>query len=131
MIDISRARLIHLRWLLQLESLLRKESIPQLQSYTACDLGVWFYSEGMEKYGKFPEMPFLEKRHKHFHETADQLVRCYHDRNYVEAEVALDELKRDSQDLIFMLTMLEYRMVEVRQPGSGPLKACSTSRTTF
>ena len=49
------------------------------------------------------------KRHRHFHETADILVKLFGQRNFVEAEVALDELKRESQDLIFMLTMFEYR----------------------
>ena len=111
MIDISKARLVHLRWLLQLENILRKESAPKLQSYKSCDLGKWLYSEGIEKYSKYPEMIFLEKRHKHFHETADLLVNLFKERNFVEAEVALDELKRDSQDLIFMLTMVEYRYV--------------------
>ncbi|CAK0771371.1 putative lipoprotein [Gammaproteobacteria bacterium] len=112
MIDLSRARLIHLRWLLQLETLLRKEAIPNLQSYRSCELGMWLYQEGIKRYGKYPEMSFLEKRHKHFHETADALVDLFKERNYVEAEVALDELKRNSQDLIFMLTMIEYRMIE-------------------
>lgn len=64
-------------------------------------------------------MPFLEKRHKHFHETADLLVNLFKERNFVEAEVALDELKRDSQDLIFMLTMIEYRMSEIPSPSSS------------
>ncbi|CAK0762848.1 putative lipoprotein [Gammaproteobacteria bacterium] len=112
MIDISRARLVHLKWLLQLEKLLRQETIPHLQSYKSCDLGMWLYQGGIKKYGKYPEMSFLEKRHKHFHETADLLVDLFKERNYVEAEVALDELKRNSQDLIFMLTMIEYRMSE-------------------
>ncbi len=112
MIDISRARFVHLRWLLQLEKLLRQESIPQLQSHKSCDLGIWLYQDGIKRYGRFPEMSFLEKRHKNFHETADLLVSLVHERNYVEAEVALDELKRNSQDLIFMLTMIEYRMAE-------------------
>ncbi|CAK0772759.1 putative lipoprotein [Gammaproteobacteria bacterium] len=112
MIDISRARLIHLKWLLQLETLLRQDASPHLQSYKSCELGIWIYNEGIKKYGKYPEMSFLEKRHKHFHENADLLVKLFKEQNYVEAEVALDELKRDSQDLIFMLTMIEYRMAE-------------------
>lgn len=112
MIDISRARLIHLKWLLQLETLLRKETIPSLQSYRSCELGLWLYQGGIKKYERYPEMSFLERRHKHFHETADVLVSLFKERNYVEAEVALDELKRNSQDLIFMLTMIEYRMTE-------------------
>ncbi|MBF0270970.1 MAG: CZB domain-containing protein [Magnetococcales bacterium] len=112
MIDLSRARLVHLKWLFQLEMLLRQESIPQLQTYMTCELGIWLYQEGIKKYSKYPEISFLEKRHKRFHETADLLVSYYKNRNFVEAEVALDELKRDSQDLIFMLTMIEYRILE-------------------
>ncbi|MEI6415154.1 MAG: CZB domain-containing protein [Pseudomonadota bacterium] len=98
-----------MKWLLQLEKSLRQEAEPKLQSYRSCELGKWLYSEGMKKYSKYPEMSFLEKRHNHFHETADLMVKLFKERNYVEAEVALDELKRDSQDLIFMLTMIEYR----------------------
>ena len=109
MIDIQKARLVHLKWLLQLEKKLRQESAPGLQSCRSCELGKWIYSEALEKYGNYPEISFLEKRHRHFHETADLLVQLYGERNFVEAEVALDELKRDSQDLIFMLTMVEYR----------------------
>ena len=112
MIDISKARLLHLKWLLQLELLLRQEAIPDLKTHQSCDLGIWLKQEGMRRYGQYPEMSFLEKRHKHFHETADLLVNFVQERNYVEAEVALNELKRDSQDLIFLLTMIEYRMVE-------------------
>ncbi|RAU20244.1 hypothetical protein CU669_19580 [Paramagnetospirillum kuznetsovii] len=109
MIDISKARLVHLRWLLQLEKKIRHESAPALESCRTCELGKWIYSEALEKYSAYPEISFLEKRHRHFHETADILVKLFSERNFVEAEVALDELKRDSQDLIFMLTMFEYR----------------------
>jgi hypothetical protein len=118
MIDISNARLSHLKWLLQLEQLLRQESAPNLQTHQACDLGIWLRKDGIRRYGQYPEISFLEKRHQHFHETADLLVTLFQARNYVEAEVALDELKRDSQDLIFMLTMIEYRMMEKMNAAS-------------
>ncbi|MBF0394614.1 MAG: CZB domain-containing protein [Alphaproteobacteria bacterium] len=109
MIDITKARLVHLKWLLQLEKKIRHEVPQELESCRICELGKWIYSEAIEKYGSYPEISFLEKRHRRFHETADLLVTLYRERNFVEAEVALDELKRDSQDLIFMLTMFEYR----------------------
>ncbi len=111
MIDISRARLTHLKWLLQLEDALRHGENPSLVSHKSCELGQWLYDEGLEKYKKYPEISFLEKRHQRFHETTELLYRMFKERNFVEAEVALDELKRESQDLIFMLTMLEYRIV--------------------
>ncbi|MBF0249550.1 MAG: CZB domain-containing protein [Alphaproteobacteria bacterium] len=110
MFDISRARLVHLKWLMQLEEALRHGKSPALASHTSCELGQWLYDEGLAKYKKYPEISFLEKRHQRFHETTELLVRLFQDRNFVEAEVALDELKRESQDLIFMLTMLEYRI---------------------
>ena len=109
MIDISKARLIHLKWLLHLEKILRQDGVPLLDSHMSCELGKWLYADGIEKYGRYPEISFLEKRHKRFHETAELLLELFRAKNYVEAEVALDELKRDSQDLIFMLTMIEYR----------------------
>lgn len=110
MIDISKARLIHIKWLMQLEQALRKGETPKLESHDACELGKWIYQEGMERYKNYPEMAFLEKRHQRFHETTQLLVRLFKENSYVEAEVALDELKRESQDLIFILTVIEYRI---------------------
>jgi hypothetical protein len=110
MIDISKARLIHIKWLMQLEGALRKGEIPKLESHNACELGKWLYQEGLEKYKSYPEISFLEKRHQRFHETTELLVKLFRESNYVEAEVALDELKRESQDLIFILTVIEYRI---------------------
>lgn len=110
MIDISKARLIHIKWLMQLEEALRKGEVPKLESHRSCELGQWLYQEGLERYKKFPEITFLEKRHQRFHETTELLVELFQRNNYVEAEVALNELKRESQDLIFILTVIEYRL---------------------
>lgn len=111
MIDISRARLVHIKWLLQLESALREGKIPVLESHMNCELGHWLYEEGIKKYQQYPEMKFLESGHKRFHETTALLIKLFIERNYVEAEMAMDELKRESQDLIFMMTMVEYRLL--------------------
>ena len=111
MIDISRARLIHIKGLLQLESALREGRIPVLESHQSCELGRWLYDEGMKKYKQYPEMKFLESGHRRFHETTELLIKLFMEHNYVEAEVALDELKRESQDLIFMMTMVEFRFL--------------------
>ncbi len=110
MIDISKARLTHIDWLMQLEQALHKGEIPVLESHDHCALGKWLYQEGLEKYKKYPEIRFLEKRHQRFHETTELLVELFQHNNFVEAEVALDELKRESQDLIFILTVIEYRI---------------------
>lgn len=111
MIDISRARLVHIKWLLQLESALREGRIPVMESHRGCELGRWLYEEGIKKYQQYPEMKFLESGHKRFHETTELLIKLFQERNYVEAEMAMDELKRESQDLIFMMTMVEFRIL--------------------
>lgn len=108
MIDINRARLVHIKWLLEMEHALTKGKIPVVESGQVCELGRWIYASGMQKYARVPAMLELERKHKQFHMTADEMLALFREKNYLEAEVLIRELNRESRDLIFLLTRIEF-----------------------
>ncbi len=112
MIDLNRARLVHMKWLMEMEQALRKGKIPTIESHPTCELGRWVYSQGMQKYATSPDMLELERKHKRFHSTANEMTSLFRDKNYVEAEVLMRELNRDSKDLIFLLTRIEFDNIQ-------------------
>ena len=111
MIDISVARLVHLKWVLMLEAGVKKDRIPVLDGHKTCELGRWLHSHGLKRYGDYPEMLALAKRHKVFHETVEEMARMHAAKNFIGTDMLLDEIKRDSRDLIYLLTVIEYKII--------------------
>ncbi|MBF0587987.1 MAG: CZB domain-containing protein [Magnetococcales bacterium] len=120
MIDLNRARLVHMKWLRQMEGALSQGKIPKMERHEKCDLGRWIYREGMSELGERPAMLELERKHRRFHATADEMVGLFRIKNYVEAEVLLRELDRESKDLIFLLTRIEYDRLLEGDPEALP-----------
>ncbi|MBF0127483.1 MAG: CZB domain-containing protein [Magnetococcales bacterium] len=112
MIDLSVARLVHLKWVLQLEATIRKGRTDMiLSSHDTCELGRWLHSVGQQKYGDFPELEQLNRKHRAFHHTAESMVDLFAQSKFLEADLLLDEVKTESRDLIFLLTLIEYRLL--------------------
>lgn len=112
MIDLSVARLVHLKWLLQLEATVRKGRTDMLlSSHDSCELGRWLYADGMKRYAEFPEMVQLERKHRMFHQSADTMMELFAQVKPLEAEFMLEEIRGESKDLIFLLTLIEYRLL--------------------
>ena len=111
MIDISVARLVHLKWVLMLEAGVKKDRIPILDGHKDCELGRWIHTHGLKRYGEYPEMLALAKRHKVFHESAAEMARMHEEKNFIGTDMMLEEIKRDSRDLIYLLTAIEYRII--------------------
>ncbi|MEO5330957.1 MAG: CZB domain-containing protein [Magnetococcus sp. YQC-5] len=112
MIDLSVARLVHLQWVLTLEAtILKGRTDLILHTHDTCELGRWLYTVGHKKYGEFPEMAQLEKQHRAFHLSAESMVALFGQNKFVEADLLLENLKQESKDLIFLLTLIEYRLL--------------------
>jgi hypothetical protein len=112
MIDINNARLVHMKWLIEMENALRKGKIPTIEPHQTCKLGRWISSHGIKEYDSSPAMAELKIKHKQFHSTADEMTDLFREKNYVEAEVLIRELNRDSKDLIFLLTRIEMDAIK-------------------
>ncbi|MBF0286423.1 MAG: CZB domain-containing protein [SAR324 cluster bacterium] len=116
MIEIATTRMEHIRWVEQIKAALQKGKLPQMANYCDCELGKWLDEQGKKKYGHLKEMQGLEEKHREFHQTADELIKLFENRNYDSAEIMLREFRRESKDLVFLLTMVEYRLNEINSP---------------
>ncbi|MEI6705432.1 MAG: CZB domain-containing protein [Deltaproteobacteria bacterium] len=121
MIDITVARITHVEWVHQLEMILREGSTTvTLPSYRDCELGAWLYSEGLHTYKEIPEIIQLETSHKVFHIAADNVVAWHNGSKYdskkiAQAETDFRDAQRTSKEIIYILTMLEFKILQKYQ----------------
>ncbi len=112
--DLGYMRVVHLSWELQLEELLDTRHAPHFEvaTHEECPLGVWLYSEGLEAFGQIPEIQKLEKDHKLFHQAVCRVLRSHKHGRMSEADDALLEVKALSREIIYMLTVVEFRLLQ-------------------
>ncbi|CCQ74672.1 CZB domain-containing protein [Magnetospira sp. QH-2] len=124
-LDVNIARLIHLTWEEQLEHLVagQVEKVA-LQSHEDCDLGVWIYGSGLQKYAQSKDIWILKEVHKAFHKAADAVATAMAEGNKDEAELQLAQVRSLSKEIIFHLTSMELSVIEsqwtrelARSPG--------------
>jgi hypothetical protein len=121
MIDITIARLTHVEWTNQLElALQKKSSTLDLKAYNECDLGVWLYGKALGMFEEMGEVELLEQEHKLFHLAADKVVKWHNSprggaRHDAQAQMDFEEVKRRSKEIIYLLTMLEFKMLKTFQ----------------
>ena len=115
-LDVNVARLAHAGWELELERLVMGgPTSTALHIHANCDLGRWIYARGLHKYGKFSEIWELKKAHKSFHAIAEDIMRLKiegHDNLVLEM---LEEMRRLSRDVIYLLTSLELSVTHQKQ----------------
>ncbi len=127
MLDIAIARITHIEWENQLESLLlKKRSIITISDYGNCELGKWLYGTAIEEYESIPEIELLEKEHKLFHLAAEKVTKWHNNprpgaRAEAQAMIDFDEVKRRSKEIVYLLTLLEFKIIHKKhlQPQSG------------
>jgi hypothetical protein len=122
MIDITVARITHMEWMLQLETILSETATTTvaLPSYHDCELGIWLYSEGLHNYQEIPEIGMLEKSHKYFHVAADKLVAWHNgsksdSTKTAQAEIDFRDAKNTSKEILYILTLLEFKILQKYQ----------------
>ena len=121
MIDITVARITHMEWMLQLETILRETTTTvTLPSYHDCELGAWLYSEGLHTYQEIPEISMLEQSHKIFHIAADNVVAWHNSskldsKKTAQAENDFRDAQRTSKEILYILTLLEFKILQKYQ----------------
>ncbi|MEO5342862.1 MAG: CZB domain-containing protein [Gammaproteobacteria bacterium SHHR-1] len=123
-LDVNIARVIHLKWEEQLEALIRGKSGDDLRlsSHEDCDLGVWIYSSGLQKYAQRPEIWALKDVHKAFHRHALEVTQAVAAGDEAAAEAAMQQVRGLSKEIIYQLTQMELAIIESRQGGGGLLR---------
>jgi len=111
--DFAVARVMHIAWKSSLRSFLDgKESMTEEQavSHKDCDLGKWFYSEGMTLYSTIPEMQELEKVHIELHAIVKRVVQLKNSGDKSAAERELSKLESVSQKIFSLLVSIEQKI---------------------
>jgi len=131
MIDITIARITHVEWVHQLERLLHKETTSaSLPSYHDCELGVWLYGEGLRNYKEIPEIGYLVKSHKIFHVAADNVIEWhkgskFNSQKTAQAEIDFREALATSKEIVYYLTMLEFKILQKYQEAQEAQETAS------
>ena len=125
--DISKARLVHLQWLFQIETALEQgpDGAPcALQDYHNCELGIWLHGEGRSKYRQYEDIRRLAIEHRQFHHAVDYLLIALRGGDTKKTQELLIGVRHMSKDIIYLLTILELRTLEklrLRELGGGLL----------
>ncbi len=126
MLDIMIARLTHVEWSDQLDQSLRnKQLILNVRSHNECELGMWLYNEALREYGDIPEIELLETSHKNFHSAAERVVKWHNapkisPQHDARAQIDFEEAQRDSKEIVYLLTLIEYKLLRGYQTDTEP-----------
>jgi hypothetical protein len=109
--DFPAIRLMHMSWKQRLTDFFNGKKIETTVhlSYKKCDLGAWIYSDGMNKYGKMPEMQDLEKIHKEMHLVVEKVMKIKESDSISAIEQELEKIEHLSQRLYSLLIIIEDR----------------------
>jgi len=104
--DFAAARAAHLAWKTKLRgyldgksSLSREEAV----SHRHCVLGKWYYSSGLEHYGKLQEMQAIEAPHTELHELIGAIIGSKEQGDAEEAERLFLKIEPLSQQIVNLL----------------------------
>jgi HD-GYP domain-containing protein (c-di-GMP phosphodiesterase class II) len=114
-LDLSAAREAHLAWRRQLRGYLDgHDSLTkqQLVDHRECDLGCWYYGEGLRQYGHIPELRELEAPHAELHHLIDKLVEHKERDRFAEAEACYTQVEPLSRQIVELLHTIEYKAAQ-------------------
>ena len=110
-------RLKHRTWSNRLRRLLdnqiEKVDDTFKNTHKDCDLGKWYYTEGLENYGSVPVFKEMESFHEKFHKLVQDVVNLKESGNQEEAENSFTELGIVSEKVIMLLEQLEKKADEI------------------
>jgi len=107
--DIEKAKTAHRLWRNRfLRFIEGKEDVnpSEFVSYKECQLGKWYYSEGIENFGKMPEFIELGKKHEEFHKIGSQLIKLAKEGKVEEAKKKFQETDTLTKEIISLLDKL-------------------------
>ncbi len=104
----------HLAWKAKIRSYLDgNESIISGTAATdahQCNLGKWYYGDGLAQFGRIPEMTALEKTHNDLHATIKRIIELNRAGKHAEAEALLPQVDRLSDEVVRLLEQLESQV---------------------
>ncbi len=110
--DFDRARTLHLTWVTRLEAFLAgRETLAEEEavSHHHCQLGRWYDSEGMQRYGHIPEMLALDAPHRELHELIHDVVRQQNSGRLPNAAQVMGRVRNLSARIVELLDIIETK----------------------
>ncbi|WP_432698506.1 methyl-accepting chemotaxis protein [Marinobacterium sp. YM272] len=112
-VDLGAAKAAHLNWKVRLRRYLDGQATlkrDEAVSHHDCAFGKWFYSTGMEKYGRIEEMKAIEKPHEELHALVRKAIELVEQGNKAAAEGVYDQVSQISSEIIDRLNTIEDRV---------------------
>lgn len=114
-LDLSGARSAHAAWKQRLRGYLDGSSAlarEHIVNHRDCELGRWYYREGLHHYGHIPEMRELEEPHRALHELIGTLVDYKERRRSSAAELCYAQIDRISGQIVDLLHTIEDKATD-------------------
>ncbi|MBF0284432.1 MAG: CZB domain-containing protein [Magnetococcales bacterium] len=112
-LNVSQARLIHLRWAQDLTKAFRHRGRDvTLESAEKCAMGVWLRATGLTRHGQIEEVAQLDALHQAFHDKAEQTLRALRGKRDELAERHFGETRELSRKVIYLLSVIEFKLLE-------------------
>lgn len=108
--DIEKVKTSHRMWRNRfLRFIEGKENInpSEFLSHRECQLGKWYYSEGMKNFGKVLEFIELGRKHEEFHRIGVQLIKLANEGKIEEAKRKFQETDTLTNELLSFLDRLK------------------------
>ena len=113
-LDFEKAKSAHLAWRARVRNFLDGKGSLQrheVVSHHECELGKWYYGDGLAKFGDLDEMKSLELPHQRLHALIGEIIECKQKDDKPGAETRFGELATLSEEIVTNLDRLE-RSVE-------------------
>ncbi len=115
LLDANAARLNHVMWAKDLEKGFRRHGKGvALQASEECGLGVWLHGGATRELRRDEDYETLDASHKAFHRRAAETLSALRRKDYRRADDAYQKVVRLSQDIVSLLTRIEFRMEDSR-----------------
>lgn len=109
-LDISHARLLHLRWAQSLSKEFRWGRKAAIEPAETCALGVWIHAVGLKQHKDIPQIKVLDRTHKAFHRKALSTIRTLSKKGHVLSDSIYLETLQLSKDILYLLSQIEISL---------------------
>ncbi len=115
-LDLSSAKAAHLNWKTRLRSFLDGQeglTRDEAVSHRHCNFGKWYYSEGLEHFGKLQGIIDVEKPHEELHELIRIVIDYKNNGQTAEAEAAYQQVSDISSKIVACLDAAEQQAAAI------------------